>query len=189
MDEETKNAHGGEKVEEQERDDVGDATAEVVNITRGGARSVQGTHVTLRQAGAQSVTADNLILRQGGVVQARTDHLEMLGGGVGLAQTQTASLANSQAGAVVSEGNVAMEQSGAQLLLARGDVTMDQSGAVAMFVRNIKAENSGVVFLLANQVEGTVNTAFGPRESVIFGIVAGAVAGLVMLLAKLSRRE
>ena len=106
-----------------------------------------------------------------------------------LAQTQTASLTASQAGAVISEGNVSMEQSGAQLLLARGEVTMEQSGAVAMIARNVRAENSGVVFLLANEVEGTVNAAFGPRESVIFGAVAGAVAGLVLLLAKLSRRE
>jgi hypothetical protein len=186
MDDEIKNAHGGEKVEEQER---GDVAAEVVNITRGGARSVQGTNVTLRQAGAQSITADKLVVRQGGVMKAQADHLEMLSGGIGLAQTQTAGITSSQAGAVISEGNVTMEQSGAQLLLARGDVTMDQSGAVAMLARNVKAENSGTVFLLASEVEGTVNAAFGPRESAIFGAVAGAVAGLVLLLAKLARRE
>ena len=189
MDNETKNAHGGEKVEEQERNDMGDVTAETVNITQGGARNVQATHVTLRQAGAQSVTAENLIIRQGGVGKAQVDHLEMLQGGIGFARTQTADLTASQAGAVLSEGDVSMEQSGAQLLLARGEVTMDQSGAVVMMARNVRAENSGVVFLLANEVEGTVNAAFGPRESVIFGAVAGAVAGLVLLLAKLSRRE
>jgi len=189
MDKETKNTHEGEKVEEQERSDTGDVTAETVNITQGGARNVQATHVTLRQAGAQSVTADNLLIRQGGVMKAQADHLEMLQGGVGFARTQTADLTASQAGAVISEGQVTMEQSGAQMLMARGDVTMDQSGAVAMLARNVKAENSGVVFLLANEVEGTVNAAFGPRESVIFGVVAGAVAGLVLLLAKLARRE
>ena len=189
MDKETKNAQGGEKVEEQERGDMGDVTAESVNIIQGGARNVKGTHVTLRQAGAQSITVDNLVIRQGGVVQARADRLEMLSGGIVLAQTQTATLTASQAGAVLSEGNVTMEQSGAQMLLARGDVTMEQSGAVAMIARNVKAENSGVVFLLASQVEGTVNAAFGPRESVIFGAVAGAVTGLVLLLARLSRRK
>jgi len=189
MDKETKNAHEGENLEEQERSDTGDVTAESVNITQGGARNVKGTHVTLRQAGAQSITADNLVIRQGGVVKARADRLEMLGGGIVFAQTQTASLTASQAGAVLSEGNVTMEQSGAQVLLARGDVTMDQSGAIAMVARNVKAENSGVVFLLASEVEGTVNAAFGPRESVIFGAVAGAVAGLVLLLARLARRR
>lgn len=186
MDNETKNTHAGEEVKEPKSNDV---TAEVVNITQGGARNVQGTHVTLRQAGAQSVTAEDLVIRQGGVAKAEAEQLEMLQGGVGFAKTQTAGLTASQAGAVLSEGDVTLEQSGAQMLMARGDVTMDQSGAVAMMARNVKAENSGVVFLLANEVEGTVNAAFGPRESVIFGIVAGAVAGLVMLLAKLARRE
>jgi len=181
--------HGGEKVEEQKRDDMGNVAAETVNIVQGGARSVQGTNVTLRQAGAQSVTADKLVVRQGGVVQAKADHVEMVGGGIALAQTQTASLTASQAGAVLSEGEVRMEQSGARLLLTRGDVTMDQSGAVAMIARNVKTENSGTVFLFASQVEGTVNTAFGPRESVIFGSVAGLVMGLVVLLARLARRK
>ncbi len=174
MDNETKNTHGGEEVEEQKKSNMEDVAAEAVNITQGG---------------AQSITADNLSIRQGGVVQARTEHLEMMGGGIVLAQTQTADLTAAQAGAIISEGDVTMELSGSQLLLARGDVTMDQSGAVTMIARNVRAENSGTVFLLANEVEGTVNAAFGPRESVIFGAVAGAVAGLVMLLAKLSRRE
>ena len=124
-----------------------------------------------------------------GGVKAQAEQLEMRQGGIVLAQTQTAHLTASRAGVLLSEGDVAMEQAGAQVLLARGDVTMDQSGAVAMVARNVKAENSGVVFLLARDVDGTVNAAFGPRESVIFGAVAGAVAGLVMLLAKLSRRE
>lgn len=186
MDNEIKNTTGSEKVEEQKSSDV---IAETVNITQGGARNVQGTHVTLRQAGAQSVTAEELVIRQGGVAKAEADQLEMVQGGVGLARTQTAHLTASQAGAVLSEGDVTLEQSGAQMLMARGEVTMDQSGAVAMVARSVKAENSGVVFLLANEVEGSVNAAFGPRESAIFGIVAGAVAGLVMLLAKLARRE
>lgn len=89
---------------------------------------------------------------------------------------------------LLTRGGVTMDQSGTVAMWAR-DVTLDQSGAVAMWARNVKTENSGTVFLFASQVEGTVNTAFGPRESVIFGAVAGAVAGLVMLLAKLSKRE
>lgn len=176
-------------MEEQKESNVGDVTAESVNIIQGGARNVQGTHVTLRQAGAQSITADSLVIRQGGVVKAQADQVDMLQGGIVFAKTQTANLTASQAGAILSEGNVTMEQAGAQMLLARGDVTMELSGAVVMAARNVKAENSGVVFLLASQVEGTVNTAFGPRESVIFGAVAGALAGLVLLLARLSRRK
>jgi hypothetical protein len=189
MNKEMENAPAGENLEGQEGGDLGDITVETVNITQGGARDVKATQVTLRQGGAQSVTAENLVIRQGGVVKAEADHLEMLQGGVVFAQTETASLTASQAGAVLSEGDVAMDQAGVQVLLARGDVRMDQSGAIVMAARNVKAENCGTVLLIANQVEGTVNTAFGPRESVLFGAVAGAVAGLVLLLARLARRR
>jgi hypothetical protein len=168
---------------------IGDVTAESVDIAQGGARNVKGTHVTLRQAGAQSVTADNVVIRQGGAIKAQTERLEMFQGGIGLVQTQTATLTASQAGVVVSGGNVRMEQAGARTLLSGGDVTMDQSGAIVMAARNVKAENCGTVLLLARQVEGTVNTAFGPRESVIFGVVAGAAAGLVLSLIRLGRRR
>jgi hypothetical protein len=145
-----------------------------------------------------------VVIRQGGIVKAQADNLEMLQVGIVLARTEKASLTASEAGVVLSNGNVTMEQAGAHMLLTRGDVTMDQSGAVAMWARNVtldqsgavamwarnvKTENSGTVFLFASQVEGTVNAAFGPRESVIFGAVAGAVAGLVLLLARLARRR
>jgi len=176
-------------MQEHNKTNISDVAAETVNITQGGARSGTGTQVNLRQAGAQSVTAEKLVIRQGGVVKAEADQVEMLQGGIVLAQTQTANLTASQAQLLLCNGGVTMEQSGAQLLLARGDVTMQQSGAVATVARNIKAENSGTVFLLAKRVEGPVNTAFGPRESVIFGAVAGMAVGLVMLLARLARQR
>ena len=82
-----------------------------------------------------------------------------------------------------------MDQAGARLVLARGNVAMDQAGAVVMAARDIKAENCGTILLLAGRVEGTVNAAFGPRESAIFGAVAGATVGLVLLLNRLARRR
>jgi hypothetical protein len=175
--------------EELEGGEMGDVTAESVDIAQGGARNVKGTHVTLRQAGAQSVQADNVVIRQGGVVRAQADHLEMLQGGIVLAQTKTANLTASHAGVVIAGGQVRMEQAGAKTLLSGGDVTMDQSGAVVMAARNVTAKNCNTVLLIAPQVEGTVHTAFGPRESVIFGVVAGAVTGLVLSLFRLVRRR
>jgi hypothetical protein len=202
MNNEIGNAH--EEVEEQVGSGVGDVTAQIlsirmgsardvnaesVDITQGGARNVKGSNVTLRQAGAQSVTAENLVIRQGGALKARADHLEMTQGGIGLVQTQAATLTASQVGAVLSRGDVTMDQAGARILLTLGDVTMDQAGAAVMAARNIKAKNCGTFLLLASRVEGEVSAAFGPRESAVFGAVAGAVAGLVLLLGRLVRRR
>ncbi len=82
-----------------------------------------------------------------------------------------------------------MDQSGAQALLAQGQVTMSQSGAVVMFARDVHADKSGVAFLIARKIEGDVSVMFGPRDSVLFGAVAGLVAGLVMLVGGQMRRR
>jgi hypothetical protein len=46
---------------------------------------------------------------------------------------------------------------------------------------------SNTLFLFARNVEGNVTTAFGQRETVIFGTVAGIVAGFILLLGGLIR--
>jgi hypothetical protein len=130
-----------------------------------GTPSVKGSDITLRQAGVQSVEADNLVIRQGGVVRAQADHLEMLQGGVLLAQTETANLTASRAGVLLSGGQVRLEQTG------------------------VSAHNCRTVLLLTKQVDGTVHTAFGPRDSVIFGVAVGAAAGLILSLFRLLRRR
>ena len=45
----------------------------------------------------------------------------------------------------------------------------------------VQAENCGTAFLIAGRVKGNVKTLFGPRESLIFGVVAGAIAGFTIL--------
>lgn len=195
---------GREAVEERVGSNVGDVTAralsirmgsardvdaESVDITQGGVRSVKGTTVTLRQAGAQSITAENLVIRQGVALKAGADHLEMVQGGIGLAHTRAANLTSSEVGVVISRGDVMMDQAGARLVLSGGDVTMDQAGAMVVAARKVKAKNCGTLLLLAGQVEGDVSAAFGPRESAIFGVVVGAVAGLVLLLGRLVQRR
>ena len=114
--------------------------------------------------------------------------MEISQGAIGVAQAQAANLTASRVGVALSGGDVTMDQAAARVVLARGDVTMDQSGAVAMAARSVKAKNCGTLLLLAGQVEGEVNAAFGPREAAVFGAVAGAVAGLVFFLAQLLRR-
>lgn len=61
---------------------------------------------------------------------------------------------------------------------------MDQSGAVVIAAREVKADHSGAVVVLASRVEGEVKTLFGPRESILLGIAAGAAAGLILLLGR-----
>ncbi|GAB4542516.1 MAG: hypothetical protein Kow0063_34590 [Anaerolineae bacterium] len=166
-----------------------DVKAETVDITQGVARQVEGANVTLRQAGAQSVVAENVVIRQGGVLKAQAEHMEISQGGVALVRAQAADLTASRVGVALSRGDVTMDQAAARAVLTTGEVTMDQSGTVAMIARSVKARNCGTVLLLANRVEGEVNTAFGPRESAVFGVAAGVVISLALLVGRLIRRR
>lgn len=166
--------------------DVGDVTGETVSIIRAGARSVRGTEVTMRQAGAGSVSAQELIIRQGGVGRAETGNLEMHQGGVMLCRAESANLTASGAGAVLARGDVKMDQAAARVLWAGGDVTMDQGGAVVLASREVKADNCGVVFLVAGRVEGTVNAVFDLRDSAATAAAVGAAAGGFLALVAMS---
>jgi hypothetical protein len=92
-------------------------------------------------------------------------------------------------GAVIAKGDVTMDQAVGRLVLAAGSVKMDQAGAAVVAARSVKADNCNTLLLLAGRVEGDVKAAFGPRESAIFGVVTGAVAGLVLLLARLVQQR
>jgi len=165
------------------------ATPDIVNIERSGAQTVNANHVTLRQGGVQSVNSDQLIIRQGGVVNARTARLEMIQAGAGMVQTDNAQLTTSTTTALIARGGVQMDQSTARVLVAGGEVSMDQGGSVLTVANNVRMKNSGTIFLFARQVEGNVKPVFGPRESMIFGAIAGLVAGTIMLLGNIFRRR
>jgi hypothetical protein len=178
----------GEQPEIKGESIVDDVTARVVNISHGGARDVRADTVTMRQAGVRSVTADQVNLRQVGAGRVEAAQLEMTQGCVGLTRTQNASLHTSMSSILIADGNVKMDQSGTQVLLAKGDVTMEQSGALILMSRSVKAEHSGATFLIAKEVQGDIKATFGPRESLIFGTVAGVVAGLTLAAFRMFRK-
>ena len=185
MDQTDNIAEMGEKPELKGETIDKDISAQEVNLTHGGARDIRGINVTLRQAGAHTINAENLTVRQGGAVKVEADHLKITQGGLIAAKTRKADLKASLATLLVAEGPVQMDQSGAQVLVSKGDVSMDQSGAVLLISRSVKAEHSGATFLIAREVQGDIRATFGPKESLIFGVAAGIVAGLTCFLFRL----
>jgi hypothetical protein len=155
---------------------------ETIHFTRAAAQNVQGTNVLVRQGGAQTIHGNEVVIRQGGAFKVTADHLETVAGGMGYVRTQTAALNASNIGVVVAGNDIQMDQSAARLVVSAGDISMDQGATVAIIANKISSENSSTVLLLANKVEGNVSAVFGPRESVLFGAVAGLVAGVVMLI-------
>jgi hypothetical protein len=121
-------------------------------------------------------------------MNVKTESLDMLQGGAALIRTGQANLTASNAGVLINGGAVKMDQSAARVLVSGGEVSMDQSGSVLMIANSVRTQNSGTVFLIARNVEGDVNPSFGPRESMMFGAVAGLVIGVLMLLGGFFKR-
>jgi hypothetical protein len=159
------------------------------DISQKALHDVYGQNITIRQGCMQSVKGDQITIRQGVMGKAEADTLEMFQGGVLLAQSETASLTATEAGVVISRGDVTMDQSAVKLLVSKGNVTMDQSASVILVANELQTPAATTVFLVAKKVEGTVHTTFGPRESVIFAIVAGLVSGIVLALASLIKKK
>jgi hypothetical protein len=180
-----------ENVESKSQNEIGDLVeADVVEISMGGANKVQAKEVIFRQAGANHVVADQVQVRQGGIAKLDANTLEITSGGVGYASVQDALFNNSSSGAVIAKGAVRMDLSGAQVMVAGKGVEMDQSGAVLMVSPRVTMENgSNTVFLFSAKVNGEINTVFGPKESVLFGIVAGIAASLVFMISSLFRKK
>ena len=154
------------------------------NISRTNVDEIKGDSITMCQVTARSVQGEKLLARQGVIVRAQTGQLKMIQGGAAVIQTEKADLSTSGSVLILSGGDVNMDQSGSKLLLSKGNISMDQSGVIAMAANRIETKNSSAVFMIAQNVEGSVNTMFGPRESLIFGAAAGLVAGLFYLFGR-----
>jgi hypothetical protein len=164
--------------------------ADIVEISQGGANQIQAQEVTIRQGGANSVQADVVQIRQGGVVKVEADKMEVSQGGVVFASTQHAHLAASNAMLITARGNVNIEQGGLQVLVTQGDVQQEQCGTVLQISKSVTMDNnSSTVFLFAKNVDGEVHTQFGQRESILFGVLAGISAGIVLLSGVLFKKK
>ena len=148
------------------------------------------TTTTICQGGTRSIHAEQVTIRQGGVVGVNTNSLTVTMGGIVGVQANNASLTASNALGILARGEVALDQSGAGILAAGGKVNMDQCGTGALIAREVHAEKSGVVFLLAGKVTGDVKTVFGTRGALTIGAVVGAITGLTLAgLAMVKNRK
>lgn len=163
-------------------DDMHESTTETNNSFN---NRVIGNQVIVRQGGARYMEADHLLIRQGGAMSLKATRLDITQGGVVLAQTDAASMNTSQAFGVIAGGDVHIDQSLTHFLITKGASHLDQSAVGLLVANDVKVEKATSIFLLAKRVEGNLTTLFGPREALIFGVLAGIVGGFVTVLIKL----
>lgn len=153
-------------------------------------RRVIGHEVTIRQGATSSIEADSAVVRQGGVVILKSNQAEFTSSVCAYTQAGQAELKSSRAAIIVTRNQANLDQSAARVLVAAGDVRLNQSAALALISKNVVLqENNGVIFLIAQSVQGDIHPLFGPKEAAVFGAVAGLVGSLVILLSRLVRRK
>jgi hypothetical protein len=168
--------------------DVTDAThvvrADRVEISQGGAGSVEATTVSVTQGGIGSADARTIDVRQGGIGRASATDIAVSAGSIGFARGERVSIEMGAVGAAVGD-DIRVTQSMAGFVAAQGDATVDQSLISTLIADRVTIRQpSAVLVLIARQVDGTVRPLLDWRGA----IAAGAVAGLVIGLLRRGRR-
>lgn len=166
-------------------DETLEIAADQVKLLQSSVRTVRTRKADLLQSAVQTLNSEDTHLRLGAVGQANSNAIDAGYAAIGQVKTGDANLKASAVGMVMADDNVSMELSQSKVIFNRGSVTMDHSLAGAVAGRKVKMEDSNVIFLLAGKVEGEVQPLFGPRESILFGIIAGIVGGILVLTGKL----
>ena len=158
--------------------------ADRVEISQGGAGSVEATTVTVTQGGIGSADARTIDVRQGGIGRASATDIAVSAGSIGFARGERVSIEMGAIGAAVGDEN-RVTQSMAGFVAAQGDATVDQSLVSTLIADRVTIRQpSAVLVLIARQVDGTVRPLLDWRGA----IAAGAVAGLVIGLLRRGRR-
>ncbi|MEJ5314051.1 MULTISPECIES: hypothetical protein [Anaerolinea] len=152
-------------------------------------KRVIGDRVVVKQGAVTSLEANEVVIRQGGVVFSKTSTLSTQNSGIVFSQAQQASFSSSATNLAIINGNASLDQSGAKVLIVNGNTTLDQSGSVVLAGKEIRGENINTVFLFGQHVHGNVQSAFGTKESILFGIVAGIVSGIIFSFSRIFFRR
>jgi len=139
---------------------------------------VEATTVSIVQGGANTVHATSVDVRQGGISRAEAQDIAVSFGGIALARGQRVS---TEFGAnvltIASESRVT--QSFASTVIAR-DATLDQSLVQTVIAGRVTLRQpTGVLFLIAGRVEGTVRPIFDWRGALAAGAAMGVVLGML----------
>jgi hypothetical protein len=136
------------------------------------------TIVELERESAEEVRADEVSVRQGGIGRAWAKDVHVSQGGIGFARADRVSIAQGGLGGALA-GEVHVRQGLVTGVVAR-DVHLGQAYVRSIFALTVRAERpTGVLFMVARNVEGNVRVLLDWRGALAFGAAFGLVSTLV----------
>jgi hypothetical protein len=153
---------------ELEGEDLDLIEAEFVTVKQSTVRAIEGGHIEMQQVGALSIDGERIEIAQSASALIH-------GTEVGL---------NQSISAITTARNIALNYSFAPLSLSREKMDLNRCATGIVIARNLNAEKTSSLLMIANRVEGEVTTVLDWRSALALGAIAGGVIGLISLFSK-----
>jgi hypothetical protein len=173
--------------EETENQSPESSDQDDIELTEGFAESIQAKSVNMRQSGANSVNADVVDMHQSGAGQVNAQQVSVQQAFVGSADATT--LAVNQGAVALGRAEDISVIGGAVGVSVSGTASLQDSQVAILAAQEVKTGPVSTILLVSGKVEGPVETMFDTRQTLLFGVVTGLTAGLVMALKRLIFRS
>jgi hypothetical protein len=147
--------------------DIALVEADSVNLDRCRVKSLEGNNVRMQQTCTLSVEADTVESRQGAAGLLRGRNIEL-----------------GQSCTLAAAGHKTSQNFSISHVTAAEQAEMTSSAACVVASKEVKMMDSSAVLVLANKVEGNINTLLDWRSALSLGAVMGGILGLISLLRK-----
>ncbi len=155
-------------VRELEGKDLDFIEAEFVTVKQSTVRAIEGGHIEMQQVGVLSIDGERIEMAQSASALIH-------GTEVGLNQSMSA---------ITTARNIDLHYSFAPLTLSREKMNLNRCAIGIVGARNLNAEKTSSLLMIANKVEGEVTTVLDWRSALALGAIVGGVIGLISMFSK-----
>ena len=155
-------------VKELEGEDLDLIEAEFVTVKQSTVRAIEGGHIEMQQVGALSIDGERIEIAQSASALIHANEM-------GLNQSMSV---------ITTARNIALNYSFAPLSLSREKTNLNRCVTGIVSARNLNAEKTSSLLMIASRIEGEVTTVLDWRSALALGAIAGGVIGLISLFTK-----
>jgi len=153
------------------------------SLQPGAENAVEGDLVQLNQSNISQVNAGKVEIKQSGAYRVDAEQVTAQQSGLGMIQASSVSVSQSGIGFVRSNETV-LEKNSTQVLVTQ-TATVNGGTAGLLVAREVHASPLRAFVVLAQKIDGQVETTLDTRGAILAGLIAGIAAGLVSLIGRL----
>jgi hypothetical protein len=150
------------------KEELGIIEGEFVNINQSSVRNVEGGHVEMQQVCALSIDGERIEGTQTASMLLRGNDIEL----------------NQCLNMATMSDNTTINYSFSPISFSRGETRLNRTAAGVIAADTVKADNSAAMIILANRVDGNVNTLFDWKSALAVGAITGGILGLLSIFRR-----